>query len=101
VKYLTLAPDYTRSCIKDEFSEIIEIKSLSLPDDFKTQLEDWHIEYRKIIPLDEAERIKKSQLIDKLDKVGISLTKQLSMLIEGGAKIKYFSEGHLKYLPID
>lgn len=100
MRYLILAPNYSSSCIRDEFSEYIDLDSLSLPKDFLEKLEHWHSEYRKIIPLTEEERAKKRDIINNLDKIGISLAKQITNFIEGGVKIKYYSEGHLKFLPI-
>ncbi len=99
MRYLTIMPDYTNSCINDDFEGPITLESLNLPKKFINKLTNWHDSYKEIIPLDENERQKKLFEIEELDKEGLELTKELKELIPGGAKIKYFSEGKLIYLP--
>ncbi len=93
MKYLTLMPDYTGSCIRDDFEGQIEPTLLGLPQSFLRRLYTWQDLYKKIIPLDQDEREKKIHEIERLDQEGLSLAKELRQLIPGGAKVKYFSEG--------
>ena len=64
MQYLTLSPDYTGSCLKEDDGDYIEIDELSLPAEIKEKINDWHNDYRKIIPLDEEERAQKKELIE-------------------------------------
>jgi len=100
MKYIILMPDYTGSCIRDEFGEEINLKSLNLPKYILNEINTWHNEYRKIIPLDMKERSQKIEEIEKLDSQGLELARNLQKLIPGGAKVKYFSEGKLKYIHV-
>ena len=98
MKYLIIMPDYTGSGIRDEFEGEISLNDLDLPIDFINEFTSWHNEYREIIPLDTEERKKRSAQIEKLDTQGIELTKKLTKFMPNGVKIKYFSEGKLRYL---
>lgn len=100
MKYLTIIPDYTGSCIKDDFTGRIDIKDLELPQDIIDEISSWHESYRVIIPLSEEQRAVRKREIDDLDKQGLELSKKLADLVPGGAKVKYFSEGLMKYLPV-
>jgi len=101
MRYLVITPDYTQSCIRDEFEGVISLDDLSLPKEFIDEISIWHDSYRKIIPLGSADRKTCMREIEKLDMQGIKIAKQLSNLVPGGAKVKYFSEGKLRYLQID
>jgi hypothetical protein len=100
MKYLTVAPDYTGSCIIEDFDGRIDVQNLGLPIDFIKVVETWHSSYREIIPLNEEQRLEKMDFIETLDREGVQIAKKLEALIHGGAKVKYFSEGKLKYLSI-
>ncbi len=100
MKYLTIIPDYTGSCIKDDFTGQIEIEELGLPQDFIDEISSWHESYKIIIPLSDAQRLAQMEEIEKLDKKGLKLSQKLTKLLLGGAKVKYFSEGLMKYLPV-
>lgn len=99
--YLILAPDYTGSCIRDEFNGPIELSSLKLPIDLENEINKWHLRYRKIIPLSDNERLLRIHEIEALDKIGIELAKKIANSISDKIKIRYFSEGKLKFIPID
>jgi len=101
MKYLTIMPDYTGSCIIDEIKGQIEVKELCLPQEFINELDLWHESYRRIIPLDMEQRSQRISEIDVLDKQGLKLSQTLSELIPNGAKVKYYSEGLLKYIPVE
>lgn len=98
MRYLTMAADYTGSCLRDDFTGPIELTSLDLPQEFIEEIISWHCLYRKIIPLSEEQREKIMNEIDTLDAQGLKITEKLKTLIYGGAKIRYYSEGRLKYL---
>ena len=100
MKYLTLAPDYTNSCLKDDFDGYIQLAELNLSNDLIRSLQKWHEDYRAIIPLSTDQRRKVISKIYNLDKIAIDLAKKISKEVAGGAKIKYFSEGQLKYLAV-
>ena len=101
MKYIVLMPDYTGSCIRDEFEGEIAMESLNLPKKTFNEITIWHNAYRKIIPLSKEEREQKIEEIEKLDAQGLEFAKSLKTLIPGGAKVKYFSEGKLKYLQVN
>lgn len=99
MRYLTVMPDYTSSCIKDDFGGQIDVDELDfLPQEYVSRLNNWHTMYRAIIPLSSYERAAVKEKIDKLDEEGLALSKELRDLVPGGAKVKYYSEGHLKLL---
>lgn len=101
MKYIVIIPDYMGSCIRDEFEGEIAVESLELPDDIINEINAWHNNYRKIIPLSTKERGQRKEEIEKLDAQGLELAKCLETLIPGGAKVKYFSEGKLKYMRVN
>lgn len=98
MKYLTLIPDYTQSCVRDDFNGNVELEEFGLPQDFIMEIVSWHSAYRKIIPLDESQRNVLTNEIDKLDNQGLDFARRIAELVPGGAKVRYFSEGKLKYL---
>ena len=100
MKYLTIIPDYTSSCIKDDFVGQIDIKKLGLPQDYLEALSAWHESYRAIIPWNDEQRKRKKGEIRSLDEQGLVFSRQLSYLVPGGAKVRYFSEGLMQYIPI-
>jgi hypothetical protein len=100
MRYLTVMPDYTQSCIKDDFDGYLELGELGIPQDFIDEVTEWHSVYREIIPLDDASRKSVMEQIDELDKQGLEIAKRLQTIIPGEAKVKYFSEGKLEYLPV-
>ena len=98
MRYLTLMTDYTGFCIQDDFEGQIDCLELELDKEFCTELEQWNDDYKVIIPLDCDERSRLSDIIKALDDRGIFLAKKLADTIQGGAKVKYFSEGKSKIL---
>lgn len=101
MKYLIIMPDYTQSCIVDEFNGRIDLKKLNLPESLFQEFEDWHYRYRKIIPLSDEQRKKHKEEIEKLDNQGLKLGLKLKEFMSEEIKIKYFSEGTLKFLPFN
>ncbi len=98
MKYLTLIPDYTGSCIQDVDNKRIEINELGLPQDLAHEIESWHALYKKIIPLSEEQRLERIKHIEELDEQGLRLAREISQLVPGGAKIRYYSEGKYQYM---
>lgn len=100
MRYLILMPDYTQSCIKDEYNGYLEYEELNLPQDVIDEINSWHFAYKEFIPLSEKQRKSKMEEIELLDKQGINIAKKIISLCNFPLKIKYFSEGKLKYIPI-
>jgi hypothetical protein len=98
--YLTIVPDYTGFCIKDDFAGQLAIEELRLPQAYIDAISSWNESYKAIIPLSEEQRQVRKKEIEELDRLGIEFSKILKDLVPGGAKVKYFSEGFLKYLPV-
>lgn len=98
MRYLTVAAEYTGSCVKDDFQGQVECHELLSDKELCQELEKWNADYKVIIPLDMDERDQRRNEIDMLDKKGILLAKKLASAIQGGAKVRYYSEGLLKYL---
>lgn len=96
MKYLILTADYA-SFLRDEFDEDFDYLDLNLSPDLIERLEEWHDDYLPIIQLDSGERLRISNEIIKLDERGIGLAKEIKLQL-GEAKVKYFSEGLLKYI---
>ena len=101
MRYLTIMPDYTSSCLRDDFEGLIELEDLELPQEFISELSSWHDAYRQIIPLSDEERATRIQEIEQLDSKGLEIAKRLKDLVPGGAKVKYYSEGKLMHLHVD
>jgi len=98
MKYMVLMPDYTGSCLRDEFEGELNIDELGLSTQIINELKNWHNKYRKIIPLSMEEREAVVERIEELDRNGINIAKKLEIEVKDGAKVRYFSEGKLKYL---
>ena len=98
MKYLTIMPDYTGSCLWDNFAGNIALNSLQLSDDFINRLNAWHSAYKTIIPLDEAQRKAMFLEIDRLDQEGLLLTQELKRCLAEVVKIRYYSEGRGVFL---
>lgn len=96
-RYLTVTANYTGSCIQDDYVGEINLKNLNLKFEFLNELSLWNEEYKKIIPLSDQERLSLIKKIDKLDEWGINISKKLMDLFPN-SKIRYYSEGKLKYL---
>lgn len=99
MRYLTIAADYSVSCLKDDFTGPLEPDDLKLPAALAAALSRWNERYKSIIPLDMDQRTKPdtAELIDRLDQEGQELANQVREAV-GEAKVRYYSEGHLKYL---
>ena len=98
MRYLTIASDYTGSCIMDDFQGQVDCLELQLDEEFCKELDEWNANYKVIILLDMEERDQRCDEIKMLDERGMYLAKKLANAIQGGAKVKYYSEGKLEYL---
>ena len=99
MRYLTIAAEYSGSCIRDDFKGPVEPEELLLPEPLCSALRAWNDEYKGIIPMDMDQRAapEAAARIDRLDKVGRELAARVREAL-GEAKVRYYSEGHLKYL---
>jgi hypothetical protein len=100
MKYLTLAADYTQSPLRDDFVGPVVPEEIGVPWELGDRIRDWNTRYRTIIPLDEAQRSHGStaELIEALDDEGLSLVNEIADALSD-VKVRYFSEGHLRYAP--
>jgi len=98
MRYLTVAAKYTGSCITDDFHGQVNCRELHVDEELCKELNAWNTAYKVIIPLDMSDREKRFEEINKLDEWGLHLAKKLASVVQGGAKVKYFSEGKLKFL---
>jgi hypothetical protein len=99
MKYLVIVADYNSSGIKDKFEGELDRDDINLPETIWEELTDWVSKYQEIIPMDRKQRIKVREKIDELDKKGIALKQKIIDHCEGNAKVKYYSEGLLQYIP--
>ena len=103
MRYLTVAADYTRSALRDDFDGPLEPESLGLPSELCADLGAWNDQYRQVIPLSEEARHRAdiAELIRRLDDQGQALVRRVADTLKLEAKVRYYSEGHLRYLMPD
>jgi hypothetical protein len=97
MRYLTLSTDYN-SFLKDDFDSNFSVKELGIPDSLLDEIIIWYKEYHPYILMDSNERRLKYSEIDKLDLKGKNLALAITKSINEDVKIRYYSEGRLKYL---
>jgi hypothetical protein len=99
LRYLTLAAEYTGSPLRDDFIGSIVPEEAGLSWDLGDWIRDWNERYREITPLDMKERAsgRAAELIVALDDEGRSLVAAISASLEGDAKVRYYSEGLLRF----
>jgi len=94
MKYLILTASY-KSVLREEFGGEFDYRRLPL--DLIRRLEEWYGEYLPVVQWDTDERQRMADVVRKLDERGVQLAKEIrSQLRE--TKIKYFSEGLLRYI---
>ena len=98
MKYLVITADYNTSGIKDEFEGDLEKGDVELSDAIWNELENWVSAYQEIIPMTQEQRALEKEKIAKLDKTGIAIKQKVIEHFNGEVKIKYYSEGLLKYI---
>lgn len=96
MKYITLIADYTQSCLHDDYIGPLELNELDLPAEIIKQLIQWNDRYKSIIRLSQEERAGHITFINMLDKEGLELSEKLRILLD--AKVRYYSEGLLRYI---
>ena len=102
MRYLTVTADYRSTGIKDDYKDdvilFLDFSELPVSKELWDRLQDWVEEYSKIIPLSSEERKSEMNVINELDKEGIRIAKLFrEELGHDNCKIKYYSEGLLKY----
>ncbi|CAB4363791.1 MAG: hypothetical protein F2772_11390 [Actinobacteria bacterium] len=99
MRYLTLTADYTESPLRDDFTGSLVPEEVGVPWELGDRLRSWNDRYRAVIPLgpDERNQADVLKLISELDTEGLGLVSEVAAAV-GDAKIRYFSEGHLRYL---
>ena len=95
-----LSADYLELSLQDEQAGPARIDKLGLPTPLVQELRDWNERYQPIIPRDIAERSSNavSMLIGSLDQEGLTLADRIADALGGRAKVRYYSEGLLRYL---
>ena len=75
MRYLTIAADYSVSCLRDDCEGGVEPEILKLREDLCHDLRTWNDKYRVIIPLDMEQRAAPDTvaLIDRFDGEGLEL----------------------------
>jgi hypothetical protein len=99
--YLTLSADYLEFSLRDEGANPVLPSELGLPDELVAELNDWNSRYQIIIPVDMTERQtdEMSSLIRELDESGRQLADHIARVAPVRSKVRYYSEGWLRYLP--
>ncbi|MEJ7764832.1 MAG: hypothetical protein WKF86_05005 [Acidimicrobiales bacterium] len=99
MRYLTLAADYTQSALRDDYLGTVVPEEVGLAEDLGSRIRDWNSRYRVIIPLGPEQRAEAhaAALIEALDEEGLALTVEIAGS-QPEFKVRYFSEGHLRYV---
>jgi hypothetical protein len=100
-RYLTISADYLSSGIKDDFNGELQCEDLPISLELWELLTNWVKSYSTIIQEDVIARREKLGKIKQLDDEGILILKKISQELGSGYKIRYYSEGLLKYLFAD
>ena len=95
MKNFEFAADYLRPMLKSNADDELEFEDFEIDQALKNEIIDWNEKYQHIIPLDQAKRAYFLNDIEQLDNTGLQLAKKLEIVLDG--KVRYFSEGHLKY----
>lgn len=100
MRYLILSADYTQSALRDEHVGHVVPEEVGLPWALGDQIRDWNERYRRVIPLGPEERAESetAALIVSLDEEGLALAAEIADVL-ADAKVRYFSEGLLRYVP--
>ncbi|MEZ5079639.1 MAG: hypothetical protein R2878_03060 [Thermoleophilia bacterium] len=95
---MTLAADCGAVSLRDEQTGAQTPTELGLPRALVAELTAWNERYQPVIPADTDQRRAEpmASLIAELDHAGIGLAEQIADALEGGAKVRYYSEGLLR-----
>lgn len=98
MRYLTLAADYSDVSIQDELNGAQKPTDLGLSSDLVADITTWNERYQSVIPagVDQRGVDPMAALIVELDQAGVELAGRIAGSIEGGAKVRYYSEGLLR-----
>lgn len=101
MRCLVLGADYRHVLLRDGQAGQVEPGELGLPAQLIDDINDWNEKYQVIIPRDMSERSSNSvaSLMQSLDRLGLKLAERVAEAVSGGAKVRYYSEGLLTYLP--
>lgn len=97
MRYLTISADYRSSGIKDQDSELHR-GDIEVPDLLWEMLQKWVADYSSIVMMDLQERANASSEISQLDLRGLQLVEDFRNALGPDVKIRYYSEGLLRYL---
>lgn len=99
--HLTLSADYLGFSLRDGAAEVVTPQDLGLSAELVAELDHWNSRYQSIIPMEMAERQegRPSSLIRELDQAGQELADRIANIVPGKFKVRYYSEGLLKYMP--
>ena len=99
MRYLTVVADYSQSSLHDDFDGPVEPEALHLPQALCDELRSWNDQYRTIIPLGEEarQRTENTELISRLDNQGQGLAQKVADALKPKVKVRYYSEGHMRY----
>ena len=98
MKYLVLSADWNTFCLKDEFSDVFSVTDIGLSKKLMRELNQWNNDYQEIIPMGPSERRQSWDKILCLDQKGILLKSAIESGASTNCKVKYYSEGQLKYV---
>jgi len=96
--YAIFSASYSDECLREEFGAIVEMDTIGIEKELIDKISNWNKAYKEIIPLSSNERKEKSQKINLLDREGIALKQIIEEQSNEQCKIKYYSEGLLRYL---
>jgi len=88
-----MSVDYAGNYLVNEFDPNATVDSLNIPKELLLKLEKWNEEYTSNIPTGGLADASISSEYDHFDNRGIALAQEVISVIQGGAKIKYYSEG--------
>ena len=97
MRYLTLSADYHGPMIQDG-ERTLTCEELGIGEELCRKLIEWNEKYKKVISLSMEDRNEFALYIQNLDSEGISLSRSIVKEMKGEVKIKYYSEGRLKYI---
>ena len=98
MRYVLLAADYLEPVLRDENSGEDLLLHLRPREGLAERIATWNEAYQPIIPLEAHARLDAADLIDALDRAGLMLAAQVADALGDGSKVRYYSEGRLRYL---
>ncbi len=100
MRYLTITADYFGTGVTDEFTGSVDLDTLALPNEIKQRLARWVADYQPVISLDESERSLRAEEIERLDRLGLGIARDIKSHFGENAKVQYYSEGKLRRLAV-